>query len=96
MKYYHQINQQIITLKLILKIIHNILEQLYSKDIQSVIIEGGTKTLQSFIDANTWDEARIFTTKKELVQGVIAPNITGMVSEQKEIDVDFLKILYNA
>ena len=30
------------------KIIDNILEQLYSKDIQSVIIEGGTKTLQSF------------------------------------------------
>ncbi len=78
------------------KIIDNILEQLYSKNIQSVIIEGGTKTLQSFIDANTWDEARIFTTKKELIQGVIAPNITGMVSEQKEIDVDFLKILYNA
>ena len=78
------------------KIIDNILEQLYSKDIQSVIIEGGTKTLQSFIDANTWDEARIFKTKKELIEGVIAPNITGMVSEQKEIDVDFLKILYNA
>ena len=78
------------------KIIDNILKQLYSKNIQSVIIEGGTKTIQSFIDANTWDEARIFTTKKELIQGVIAPNITGMVSEQKEIDVDFLKILYNA
>ena len=78
------------------KIIDNILEQLYSKDIQSVIIEGGTKTLQSFIDANTWDEARIFTTKKDLIQGVKAPNITGMVSQQKEIDVDFLKILYNA
>jgi diaminohydroxyphosphoribosylaminopyrimidine deaminase/5-amino-6-(5-phosphoribosylamino)uracil reductase len=33
---------------------------LYQHQIQSVIIEGGSKTLQTFIDANLWDEARIF------------------------------------
>lgn len=33
---------------------------LYQKDIQSVLIEGGAKTLQSFINAQLWDEAHIF------------------------------------
>jgi len=40
-----------------------ILYQLYLQDIQSVIIEGGAHTLQSFIEAGLWDEARIFTGK---------------------------------
>jgi diaminohydroxyphosphoribosylaminopyrimidine deaminase/5-amino-6-(5-phosphoribosylamino)uracil reductase len=31
---------------------------LYDHQIQSVIIEGGRQTLQTFIDANLWDEAR--------------------------------------
>ncbi|MBT8260877.1 MAG: bifunctional diaminohydroxyphosphoribosylaminopyrimidine deaminase/5-amino-6-(5-phosphoribosylamino)uracil reductase RibD, partial [Bacteroidia bacterium] len=33
---------------------------LYQENINSVIIEGGTKTLQTFIDENLWDEARVF------------------------------------
>ena len=40
-------------------IIKEILKALYHLRIQSVIVEGGTKLLQSFIDANSWDEARI-------------------------------------
>ena len=42
-------------------LIKNILKELHKQDIQSVKIEGGRITLQSFIDANIWDEARIFT-----------------------------------
>ena len=41
-----------------------ILDQLSEKKLQSVIIEGGTKTLQHFIDANLWDEARILSQKQ--------------------------------
>lgn len=54
--------------------------------IQSVIVEGGANTLQSFIEAGLWDEARIFTaTDKtlatlypdhpELAKGVKAPSL---------------------
>jgi diaminohydroxyphosphoribosylaminopyrimidine deaminase/5-amino-6-(5-phosphoribosylamino)uracil reductase len=35
-------------------------DALYDHQIQSVIIEGGRQTLQTFIDANLWDEARVF------------------------------------
>ncbi len=38
-----------------------VIECLYNSQLNSVIIEGGTKTLQSFIDAGVWDEARVIT-----------------------------------
>ena len=33
---------------------------LHQKNITSAIVEGGVRTLQTFIDENLWDEARIF------------------------------------
>ena len=73
----------------------NILKELYKQKIQSLIIEGGTTTLQSFIDVNTWDEARIFTTKKELIDGVKPPEVTGQLINKTEIGGDNLRTLYN-
>ncbi len=43
------------------KIIPQILYALYNSKIQSVIIEGGATLLQSFINENCWDEARVIT-----------------------------------
>jgi len=76
-------------------LIKNILKELHKQNIQSLIIEGGSKTLQSFIDTNMWDEARVFTTNKELKDGVIAPNIIGEYREGKEVGGDLLKIIHN-
>jgi len=76
-------------------LIKNILEELHKQNIQSVIIEGGSKTLQSFIDKNIWDEARIFTTNKELNTGVKAPIIKGIILSKSKIHIDELKILTN-
>ncbi|MBX2845506.1 MAG: bifunctional diaminohydroxyphosphoribosylaminopyrimidine deaminase/5-amino-6-(5-phosphoribosylamino)uracil reductase RibD [Saprospiraceae bacterium] len=45
--------------------------------IQSIIVEGGGKTLRSFIDSKCWDEARIITSTKLLNHGVKAPIIEG-------------------
>src|SRR6201999_152581 len=50
-----------------------ILFQLYIQDIQSVIIEGGAATLNTFIEAGLWDEARIFTGSVILNKGIKAP-----------------------
>ena len=56
-----------------------ILYQLYLQDIQSVIIEGGAHTLNTFIEAGLWDEARIFTGNSYLKEGIKAPAITGKI-----------------
>jgi len=68
---------------------------LYNKNINSIIIEGGSKTLQTFIDENLWDEARIFTGNIQFKKGVNAPRFSGqLISEEKILD-DVLKIYNN-
>jgi diaminohydroxyphosphoribosylaminopyrimidine deaminase/5-amino-6-(5-phosphoribosylamino)uracil reductase len=76
-------------------LIESILQELYKQNIQSVIIEGGSKTLQSFIDTNMWDEARIFTTNKTLAKGVKSPTIEGEIISEDKIGEDELEILCN-
>jgi len=71
-----------------------ILYQLYLQDIQSVIIEGGARTLQAFIEAGLWDEARIFTGKTVLSKGIKSPEITGILAGETLIENDRLQILY--
>ena len=71
-------------------LIKNILQELHKQNIQSIIIEGGSNTLQSFIDVKLWDEARIFTANKELVEGLKAPIITGKTMEETEVRGDKL------
>ncbi len=58
-------------------IIPQILNDLYIKEIQSVLVEGGRKLLLSFIDINIWDEARVFIGPKMFEQGIKAPSISG-------------------
>ena len=72
-----------------------ILKVLYKHNIQSLIIEGGRQTLQTFIDENIWDEARIFIGNKAFENGTKAPNITLGKSEKQLIGNDELLILRN-
>ncbi len=76
-------------------IIPQICAILYHENIQSVIVEGGTKTLQSFIDENIWDEARIFTGMVSFGDGILAPKIKGKLLLKKNIKGDKLTILRN-
>jgi diaminohydroxyphosphoribosylaminopyrimidine deaminase / 5-amino-6-(5-phosphoribosylamino)uracil reductase len=54
-------------------VLKNILEILYQKGLQSVIIEGGQKLLTAFIQQGLWDEARIFQGSKFFEKGLRAP-----------------------
>jgi len=72
-----------------------ICEVLFGYDIQSVIIEGGKRTLQSFINANLWDEARVFIGNINLSGGIKAPKIDSQMYSKKYIDNDMLMIYKN-
>ncbi|MCF6347236.1 MAG: bifunctional diaminohydroxyphosphoribosylaminopyrimidine deaminase/5-amino-6-(5-phosphoribosylamino)uracil reductase RibD [Flavobacteriaceae bacterium] len=72
-----------------------ICEVLYRHTIQSVIIEGGSQTLQTFIDADFWDEARVFIGDVTFNKGVNAPVIDGEEVYSQTIQSDILKILKN-
>ena len=72
----------------------SILKILYKNNIQSVIIEGGKQTIQTFIDSNKWDEARIVIGNVFLDDGVKAPiikknyNIHNIIKDQLNIIIN--------
>lgn len=68
---------------------------LFKKNITSIIIEGGKKTLQTFIDENLWDEARVFIGQTEFKNGTKAPLIKGKVISKAFIKDDILKTYTN-
>jgi diaminohydroxyphosphoribosylaminopyrimidine deaminase/5-amino-6-(5-phosphoribosylamino)uracil reductase len=72
-----------------------ILENLHQLDIQSLIIEGGSITLQHFINQNLWDEARIFEGNCMLSDGTKSPEIKGKIVMNQKIEKDTLIILKN-
>ncbi|MVN20841.1 bifunctional diaminohydroxyphosphoribosylaminopyrimidine deaminase/5-amino-6-(5-phosphoribosylamino)uracil reductase RibD [Mucilaginibacter arboris] len=72
-----------------------VLFQLYLQDIQSVIIEGGAKTLKLFIEAGLWDEARIFTSKARWGKGIKSPEITGELKSSITVGEDELVVISN-
>jgi diaminohydroxyphosphoribosylaminopyrimidine deaminase/5-amino-6-(5-phosphoribosylamino)uracil reductase len=69
--------------------------QLYLQDIQSVIVEGGAHTLNSFIKDGLWDEARIFTGADVLTNGMPAPKISGQNGGRYPVGQDQLQVFYN-
>lgn len=74
---------------------HEICNYLYAKDINSMIVEGGTQTLQTFINENLWDEARVFKGHVIFKSGTKAPLINGQLISEQHLLKDTLKIYVN-
>ncbi|MNV76378.1 2,5-diamino-6-ribosylamino-4(3H)-pyrimidinone 5'-phosphate reductase [compost metagenome] len=69
--------------------------QLYLMDIQSVIIDGGANLLHQFISAGLWDEARVFTSSLSWEDGILSPQINGVITDVQQIGSDQLSIYQN-
>lgn len=70
-------------------------EVLYRNKIQSVIIEGGAITLQSFIDSGLWDEANVFIGGILFSKGIKAPVLSGREVSENRIQQDVVKKYIN-
>jgi diaminohydroxyphosphoribosylaminopyrimidine deaminase/5-amino-6-(5-phosphoribosylamino)uracil reductase len=73
-------------------VLPKIMSELYKKNIQSLIVEGGTKTIQHFIDNNLWDEARTIISPKEIINGIKSPILSGKVKSRLQIEKDVIQI----
>mgnify|MGYP000132609047 FL=1 len=76
-------------------IAQQICQILQKHKIQSVIIEGGAKTLQTFIDTNLWDEAKVFISDNTFINGIKAPVLAAKIASQEKIKKDILKTYTN-
>ena len=75
------------------EVAQQICDVLWEEQIISVLIEGGAKTIDTFIKAGLWDEARIFKGKASFKEGIKAPHITGQTMLYQTIGEDELKTI---
>ena len=65
--------------------ISQILHALYQMEIQSVLVEGGAKLLQSFIAAGLWDEARVIQNAELIISnGINSPELKNAILKNQE------------
>lgn len=72
-----------------------ILQELHSRKIQSLIVEGGSQVLRQFIESGLWDEARVFTASAQFERGISSPILNQNPSETLSIGTDRLDIYYH-
>ena len=73
----------------------NILEALYNSNIQSVFVEGGSATHQSFIDSNLWDEIRVIVGDSFFNEGLKAPILAKTPDSSFSFSTDQIYIYKN-
>lgn len=76
-------------------ILSQLMDLLYDKNIQSIMVEGGRNVLDQFIEQELWDEARIFHSKNHFGGGLRAPEINGEIILEENVQNDLLIQLKN-
>ncbi|RYF73018.1 MAG: bifunctional diaminohydroxyphosphoribosylaminopyrimidine deaminase/5-amino-6-(5-phosphoribosylamino)uracil reductase RibD [Cytophagaceae bacterium] len=72
--------------------LETMLTNLHQQRIQSVLVEGGAQTLTSFLEADLWDEIRLFRSAASLHDGVRAPQVRGSLVDQQQVGNDVLLV----
>jgi len=75
--------------------VSELLGELASRNIQSLIAEGGSYLLSKFIESELWDEARVFTSQNKFGAGIPAPQMNQQSLENYHILNDLLEIYYH-
>ena len=73
----------------------SILETLYQNKLNSVLIEGGAATLNSFIESGLWDEELVITGENEFRSGLKAPTISKTPVKTIRFGNDILNYFQN-
>ncbi len=79
-------------------LVHQLSVALTQLRIQSVLVEGGAKLLQSFIDAGYWDEARVITNNELIIPGGLpAPELKdGRLTGEENLLNDTIRYYRNS
>ncbi len=78
-------------------LLNSILQNLKKEGLNSLLVEGGVTLLNSFIQQNLWDEARIFTSTKVINQpkSLAAPILDGKLITTHQIGDNNLSLIEN-
>ena len=73
-----------------LGLLPRLVTELYQLGHSSLMVEGGAKLLQTFLELGLWDECRVIQSSKALGSGVAAPVITGQKTQKIRLDRDLV------
>jgi len=74
-------------------LVTQLMHGLYQMKVQSVLVEGGAKLLQSFIDQNYWDEIRLITNSElRMEEGIASPTFSGVKIKEEALFSDRIEI----
>ena len=73
----------------------DVCKYLHDKKIQSVIIEGGRFTLNKFLEADVWDEARVFKGNTKINDGILAPKLKSKYYKKTKVGKDKIYFFNN-
>jgi diaminohydroxyphosphoribosylaminopyrimidine deaminase/5-amino-6-(5-phosphoribosylamino)uracil reductase len=59
-------------------LLQQVMHELYRRNLQTLLVEGGTLLLESILKAGLWDEVHIETSPQVVGKGVSAPNLAGI------------------
>jgi diaminohydroxyphosphoribosylaminopyrimidine deaminase/5-amino-6-(5-phosphoribosylamino)uracil reductase len=76
-------------------ILPQIMDVLYRRNVQSLIVEGGSKLLQTFISESLWDEAQIEVAGFSLGSGIKSPVIRGKLMDIRKCENSIISIYKN-
>ncbi|MEJ2163760.1 MAG: bifunctional diaminohydroxyphosphoribosylaminopyrimidine deaminase/5-amino-6-(5-phosphoribosylamino)uracil reductase RibD [Robiginitalea sp.] len=72
-----------------------VLEGLWKEQVQSVLVEGGARTLNGFLEKGIWDEARILEGPNTMGNGLEAPQVEGTLVDHWKLEKDQISIVRN-
>ena len=75
--------------------VDNINQILFEKNIQSILVEGGKKTLETFIKSGCWDEVRIIKNEKKINKGIRSPILNSKINNVLKVDDDLIQTYFN-
>ena len=75
--------------------IKSLMKYLYEIGVISLIVEGGKKTIESFLNCNYWNEARVIQGDKKFKNGIKAPNINRKYSNIEYLGKDQIYTYFN-
>ena len=75
--------------------IESLMKYLQKIEIISLIVEGGKKTIESFLNSNYWDEARVIKGDKKFTNGIKAPNLNRKYSNVENLGKDRIYTYFN-
>lgn len=80
--------------------VKDVVREIASNSIISIMVEGGANVLQQFIEANLWNEAHLISTNQKLnsIAGeipIIAPNISGVTLDTIYLEDNTVHVLKN-